>query len=504
MGDQVEAKLRDELANLSLLEAGLQLVDIEEYLPNAHGTRGFIDILARDRLSNLVIIELKRAEGAAREAIHELYKYLALMRQNHGIAPERMRCIIVSTVWRELLVPFSEMKRNAPFEVEGRQLYTDVNGKPIRSEIVTPLAEAPVFELCPEHWMVACEFEAGRASVVTRIEEMLSGAGIEDYVVFLIDYKGGNPRVIYPFLYYFVPGRIPEPDRSRLLAQNALEIAEYEDPDHPDWLVEEAIVSYLHVAVDLEVSTRELDIGSPEKLAGLLNDGWEVRQVLRPGRLLRSPKIFPDDEVVHSAQGRSGQNRVYYSAIVSPRFKHRWGRISHEVSESLKGNSYWLRGLEAYLAEVVDRWPDSTVSLNIYNPLDCLSYLVKTLETGDSRYLPEIQVFVDNTGTTGQGSRLLIGQWAYAGRRMLRPRQIVNGLFGGIQNYGLHHQFHTICEHEDRVMRALGLRYQLVEVTFASSGEPDARQRPRGSRGGGCAPTGRRGRPRTAERRSPG
>ena len=56
-----EAKIRDELAkNLSIFGMGLQLIDIEYYLPNARGTRSFVDILARDEEGRYVIIELKR------------------------------------------------------------------------------------------------------------------------------------------------------------------------------------------------------------------------------------------------------------------------------------------------------------------------------------------------------------------------------------------------------------------------------------------------------------
>jgi hypothetical protein len=61
------------------------LVEANHRLPNDAGDQGFIDILARDRLNNLVIIELKRSDPSAREALFEMLKYLPLSVRLHGV-----------------------------------------------------------------------------------------------------------------------------------------------------------------------------------------------------------------------------------------------------------------------------------------------------------------------------------------------------------------------------------------------------------------------------------
>jgi RecB family endonuclease NucS len=110
-----EAAIRDELAKrLELIEPGLTLVKTNFPLPNAHGTRGFLDILARDTTGMLVVIEIKRSDSTAREAIHEVLKYVELLRRERGMANDRLRAIIVSTTWRELLVPFSVARAYRP------------------------------------------------------------------------------------------------------------------------------------------------------------------------------------------------------------------------------------------------------------------------------------------------------------------------------------------------------------------------------------------------------
>ena len=60
--------------NIGALECDLVLIDKERFIPNSAGTRGFIDLLARDGADNLVLGELKCSDAAARESIHEVLK----------------------------------------------------------------------------------------------------------------------------------------------------------------------------------------------------------------------------------------------------------------------------------------------------------------------------------------------------------------------------------------------------------------------------------------------
>lgn len=74
--ERIEEKIRDKLALcLYILDDGLTLLEKEAFLPNNEGTRGFVDILAKDSLNRYLLIELKRSKAASREAIHEVLKY---------------------------------------------------------------------------------------------------------------------------------------------------------------------------------------------------------------------------------------------------------------------------------------------------------------------------------------------------------------------------------------------------------------------------------------------
>jgi len=136
-----EARLRSELSkHLELLEPGLLLRSVEYRLPNQHGASGSVDILATDQYAANVIIELKKSNQTARQALHELHKYVALIKVDHGLRDSQIRCILVSTEWHELLMPFSEFSRTAPWAIDGYRLFLTDAGIPDHAEKVVPVA----------------------------------------------------------------------------------------------------------------------------------------------------------------------------------------------------------------------------------------------------------------------------------------------------------------------------------------------------------------------------
>jgi Endonuclease NucS len=137
-----ENDLRDRLAGrLEILEPGLRLVATNHPLPNAHGTRGFVDILARDRHGATVVIELKRSNSTAREALHEVAKYVELLNREQGIPASSLRAMIVSTQWNELLAPFSRLVATWSHSLHGVRLTLSEDAtRIVHAEPVKPIA----------------------------------------------------------------------------------------------------------------------------------------------------------------------------------------------------------------------------------------------------------------------------------------------------------------------------------------------------------------------------
>ena len=114
-----ESALRDLIAQkISQLKPGLTLLQKEQYIPGEPGTKSFIDLYARDENGRHVLIELKRSNTAARQALHEVSKYVEQVKQHFGAKDSEIFAIIASTEWGELLLPFSRFCEDAGFSIE--------------------------------------------------------------------------------------------------------------------------------------------------------------------------------------------------------------------------------------------------------------------------------------------------------------------------------------------------------------------------------------------------
>ncbi|HEX4330071.1 MAG TPA: endonuclease NucS domain-containing protein, partial [Burkholderiales bacterium] len=181
-----EDELRDRLAlDISIIESGLTLLGKEQFIPNAIGTSSFIDLYARDSKGHHVLIELKRSDSAAREAIHEVQKYVEGVKQHLAVRDNEIRVIIASTEWRELLVPFSRFKADTNLAIDGVQIQVKASGE-ISTTSVSPLDTMQGRYLAPWHEL---NFYLDKESLNRGLEEYRDCCrtkGIENYVLVIL------------------------------------------------------------------------------------------------------------------------------------------------------------------------------------------------------------------------------------------------------------------------------------------------------------------------------
>jgi hypothetical protein len=183
-----ERAIREKLASdLTVLEDRITLVKREYPLPNAHGTRGYIDILARDRFGNFVVVELKRSNHAASRALHELFKYAGLLAREKGLDRFAVRCMLVSTDWDELRVPFSLLLTTFPYDTVGLVIDVDDAGAVVSVETMEPLEEVEPLGVTPVHHLYFFKAADAREAAWSDISAILSGVGSPDHVALAID-----------------------------------------------------------------------------------------------------------------------------------------------------------------------------------------------------------------------------------------------------------------------------------------------------------------------------
>jgi hypothetical protein len=312
-----EADIRDHLAqNLDLIEPGLTLIEKERLLPNDKGARGFIDIFARSGSGQLVIIEIKRSDATARQAIHELTKYVALLKQNTLVKNTEVRLVVASTHWHELLVPFSEFACSALYACEGRQITLGANGLPLTTEPVALVPTELARRLSNRHFIWGFDDEVAASAAVPLIVAHMNESGVTDFVLLLLKIRGAE-HPDQRFLYFaqqeqsldaylgLIRRRFPSEDVEEFEASIA-GLTEQEDK-----VSEAADKVWSDVSFDDALYTRigatHAQIAHPDKARYWFTDGNVVsREILRFGRF--DDEHLSDETIVAELIGEGGES----------------------------------------------------------------------------------------------------------------------------------------------------------------------------------------------------
>lgn len=179
-----ESFIRDFLAeNLDLVGPGLKFLGTEHHLRNPSGASGFLDIFARGPNDELVIIEIKRTRSQSREALHELFKYAALLRHKFLLKEREYRLILLSVDWEELRVPFWDCMRSCPYDISAGRIILGKDGLPTSIEPVASPRTIENRKIARHHylWQFARQETAERA--VPIIAGHMQASGIEDFIL---------------------------------------------------------------------------------------------------------------------------------------------------------------------------------------------------------------------------------------------------------------------------------------------------------------------------------
>lgn len=419
-----ENDLRELIAkNISKLKPGLTLLQREQYIPNNHGTKSFIDLYAKDENGRHILIELKRSNSAARQAIHEINKYIESVKHHFGVNDTEIHTIIASTEWRELFLPFSRFYSDAGLSVEGIKININSDETDFNAEPVTPLKIKPGRFIAPWHNMYWYADKNALQLGISEIENVYCKKDIEDYIIVtfhLTRLLTEEERTAILKAQLTRLG-ITDPDLSSLpsipqhgyIAYTALQILSKDacmhiisrDPDKfneaaellPD-MTEEDALCYLHKSIEALHPMPECDYyesGTPAKFSSLLNSkDYEICDMIRHGIFKRND-LLSDKTLYDELEGKDGSTEQKFKRIADVKNPAHIRALKEDIFSVLKNNPAWRSQILRIIDDISSEFPGAEINIYVFNPSSGVFTIYNFITKGfDVLYLPMYYILV--------------------------------------------------------------------------------------------------------------
>ncbi|WP_100756829.1 endonuclease NucS domain-containing protein [Leptospira kmetyi] len=446
--------------NLHWIEEGLTLLDIEHYLPNrSSGANGFVDILAKDKYSNYLLIELKVSSESSRSAIHELFKYISLIVINYKIPKDKIRFAIVSSDWHELLTPFSELSHLNQYQLEGYKV--DFNKTEVLScEKIKVLPENYSYNICPIHYFSLFENASSRNKAREKLEEFYVINTHLNVILFNFDYAGSDNRVIYKNGIYFVLNKISAEEKNKISNTKYI-IYEYDQSNEyetPGWSNEYSLI--VSICSSNFIKPRELPIADSSKFTEWVHKDWNPSNLLRFGSIWKNDTIYSDEDLITLIKSLEKDNHVFYQEFTSPKLKKKWSNLSLNYEYTLHGNRYLKEGLDAFLHSMSEQ-ENIDVSINIFNPSNIIFSLYILIAHINPSSLPRLEVIIKKEDRVS----LFLSQLKWNGIKIKKNfNNIFRGIFKNINEFYMHVTLKTIDSLDESIMNKLNLEYEYLYI----------------------------------------
>lgn len=459
-----ESKIRDYLAeHIFLLSDELTVVKKEFYLKNAQGTDGSIDILAKDRYDNYVIIEIKRSNQAARQALHEVTKYLRLLKDNFKIKDSEIRIIIASTEWEELRIPFSEYCNKISLCVEGYKL--DAEEGIIRSaELDKPIESTFIRKFSRHQCLFLYLNEQSLEQKCNSVFKKIKNAGMEDFVAF---HMSSSKDIMYPYGLVVIFQSYNESYYMNLIYSRYPDLIEeldkYEQDNEYD-----GYLDYLEqniISESINYAPRDsFEISYPEKLYSAIQEGWEINKIYRFGFFEKD--IRTNEWLINEAVGLKGENGLTFEDICETKFNEKFNELNIKLLNYLQFNNELVRLSEMIVSDIHMLKENVRMRMWYYNPNDIIWSLAHMAEYNTIDGLPMFNFYLDCTERDIQYN--YYGYLVYSGESigydLIKKIYFHNDDF----NYFTYKQLGGIASINSELMELLGLHFAMSKVEIRS------------------------------------
>jgi len=406
---KTEGEIRDHLAaHLELIELGLTLIDKEVMLPNDKGARGFLDIFCRTANGKFLIIEVKRSDAAARDGIQELVKYAALLKGKLLVKHAEVRLMVASSEWHELLVPFSEFVRVAPYDCQGLRLTLGSDGLTASTEAIELAPAEGERRLSRRHALWGYPDEAKACVAVATIAAHMQNVGLRDFVLILLAIRGHDDpatRWVYFAQQELSLDRYMTLIRARFSAETVSDFEEWIDEmSAPEDKVGEAadkVWEERSASESLYLRTQSIDvqIAHPEKARMWFAPGTLISsQVFRFGRF--EDQAISDETILTEILGEDGASFHHGEITASLSSKPEMAALLAVANNLLDLNPVWRTAVYDICA-YAQQTKAASVRLRIFSNEDILR-TVAGITIGYPAYAPALEIQIQRDGAVEQ------------------------------------------------------------------------------------------------------
>lgn len=390
-----ESIIRDQLAvNLDIVEPGLTLIQKEYPLPNAIGSKGFIDILATDEFNNYVIIEIKRSKESSRQTLQEILKYIGLIKLNFGAKDSELRSIIISTDWDELYVPFCELTEDRSISIKGYKALLDSNHLVSGIERVEPQKLSPNRRAIGKAYsLYLYRAKKDRDNAIKHFVQNSVEADIQDYLIVSISHEGETFNGAHYGLVYACN------QLSRTRYFEVLKNSDDLDIDEEDFDDEDDYIRYLHecliALVSANIKWDAWDNGHPEKFDKALTAfGWEVEGIKRSGLFLDDPRLS-NDMLISEMRGLTGRNKYKYIHFGSSQQADRITEIRKNCIIPFRHFPKQTEAIHKIFDHFYAQNKHYRIVVNTFCPESVFDGLFRYMRENELGYLPLYSIFID-------------------------------------------------------------------------------------------------------------
>ncbi|UIK01714.1 endonuclease NucS (plasmid) [Rhizobium leguminosarum] len=366
-----ESELRDYLeSNLHLIEPGLRLLAKEHVLENPEGSGGRVDILARDAFGHNVCIEIKRSDASARSALNELSKYIALLVERDRLQPEMIRCVVVSTHWKELRLPLSYFAQSVGVDVMALEAKRD--GSRVYLEPVEMIDIKFLKQLSPDMDLIWFDTERPRQRYVEFLRARATSLPFVRLAVLLFERRLDASIALTPYPMMICVWRIKDGLYEKIedvigkpIGHDLPYAAPGWEPeaDAKNWIDDAPFTSFPEVSVGWTH-------GTPEKLSSLVPN-YDLQRIERIGDWPKVDLINDDETILEMAQATSplrGSGRLSrhrFQVTVSPRFGPSWRLATASFLEFIAFEKSWVDQAQDFIDQIVE--DDVAVELHAFD-----------------------------------------------------------------------------------------------------------------------------------------